>query len=269
MSHNHMHPPIQIIATIGPATARTADITSLIRAGMSAARLNFSHGEIDAHQRYVAETRAAAQTCGVEIPLIQDLPGPRVATAHGHSFADAEAVPTAHDYALVDAFHACAPTHVALSYVRSAAEVAAMRAHVAQRSEPPKLIAKIERPEAIANLDEILGEADAIMLARGDLSAAYPFAEIPFLVKDALRRARTRGVPAVVATEMLTSLMVRETPVNADVTDICQAVLDGASATMLSEETAIGERPDAAVAVMRRIVDTAQARATQPATARI
>ena len=107
------------------------------------------------------------------------------------------------------------------------------------------------------NLDSIIAAVDGIMIARGDLGDAIPFATLPFVQKDILRRCVAAGKPAIVATEMLTSMITNERPSRADVSDITHAVLDGASATMLSNETAVGAHPVKAIEVMRTVVDEA------------
>jgi pyruvate kinase len=96
------------------------------------------------------------------------------------------------------------------------------------------------------------------MIARGDLGDAIPFETLPFVKKDILKRCNHAGVPAIVATDMLTSMIDSEHPSRADVSDIAHAVLDGASGTMLSNETAVGKNPVAAVTVMRKVVDEAK-----------
>jgi pyruvate kinase len=102
------------------------------------------------------------------------------------------------------------------------------------------------------------------MVARGDLGEAIPYETVPFVKKDILKRCSEKKTPAVVATEMLTSMTEDVDPSRADISDIAQAILDGASATMLSNETAMGDFPVEAIAVMRTVVDEALLRASAP-----
>src|SRR6185295_11918834 len=105
------------------------------------------------------------------------------------------------------------------------------------------VMAKLERPEALQNLEEILEVADGIMVARGDLGVELPFEQVPILQKRILVRASERGKWAVVATQMLASMVVARRPSRAEASDVLNAVLDGADAVMLSEETAVGVHP--------------------------
>jgi pyruvate kinase len=167
------------------------------------------------------------------------------------------AVITEKDVADIEALADLEIEYVALSFIKDADDVEQLRAHLVAAGSSSKIIAKIERPEAIANLDSIIAAADGVMVARGDLGDAIPFATLPFVKKDILRRCVAAGKPAIVATEMLTSMITSERPSRADVSDIAHAVLDGASATMLSNETAVGAHPVQSITVMRTVVDQA------------
>jgi len=248
----------QIVATIGPACSDPKVIAAMIEAGMSIARLNFSWGTHDEHRTFVADVREAARQAGVTIPIIQDLSGPRVQTGAEHTVDTDIAVITPKDIADINALADLEIEYVALSFIQDADDVLQLRTHLAAAGSQAKIIAKIERPEAIANLDSIIAVTDGVMVARGDLGDAIPFATLPFVKKDILKRCVAAGKPAIVATEMLTSMIDSERPSRADVSDIAHAVLDGASATMLSNETAVGQYPVQVIAVMRAVVDEAQ-----------
>ncbi|MCB1321382.1 MAG: pyruvate kinase, partial [Leptospiraceae bacterium] len=112
----------------------------------------------------------------------------------------------------------------------------------------------LERPEAIDNLNEILQAADGVMIARGDLGVEVDFEKVPFIQKQILERAAVRGKWAIVATEMLRSMVHHPRPTRAEVTDVANAVLDGADAVMLSEETATGDHPPLVIDAMMRII---------------
>ena len=142
---------------------------------------------------------------------------------------------------------------VALSFVRSAADVRALRTLIEARGSEASVIAKIEKAEAIAALDEILSETNVVMVARGDLGVEIGAADVPLLQKRIISRALERGKPVITATQMLESMIHQPEPTRAEASDIANAVLDGTSALMLSGETAVGEFPVEAVQVMDQI----------------
>jgi pyruvate kinase len=149
--------------------------------------------------------------------------------------------------------------YVAQSFVRSRADVAALRAKLEEAGSEAWVIAKIELKEAVAALDDILDEADGVMIARGDLGVEVGVAEVPLLQKRIILAALDRGKPAITATQMLETMVSRPEPTRAEASDVANAILDGTSAVMLSAETAVGAYPVEAVATMDRI-----ARAVEP-----
>jgi pyruvate kinase len=149
--------------------------------------------------------------------------------------------------------------YVAQSFVRSRADVAALRAKLEEAGSDAWVIAKIELKEAVSELHEILDEADAVMIARGDLGVEIGVAEVPLLQKRIISAALERGKPAITATQMLETMVSRPEPTRAEASDVANAILDGTSAVMLSAETAVGQYPLEAVATMDRI-----ARAVEP-----
>ena len=148
---------------------------------------------------------------------------------------------------------------IALSFVRSAADVRDLRALIEQAGSHARVIAKIEKSEAVDALDAILDEADAVMVARGDLGVEIGVALVPLLQKRIIIAALERGKTVITATQMLESMVHQAEPTRAEVSDVANAVLDGSSALMLSGETAIGEYPVESVAYMDRL-----ARAVEP-----
>jgi len=148
---------------------------------------------------------------------------------------------------------------VALSFVRTASDVQALKTLIEAAGSTAHVIAKIEKAEAVAVLDEILREADAVMVARGDLGVEIGAAEVPLLQKRIILRALERGKPVITATQMLESMIHAPEPTRAEASDVANAILDGTSAIMLSGETAVGEFPFESVAYMDRI-----ARAVEP-----
>jgi pyruvate kinase len=148
---------------------------------------------------------------------------------------------------------------VAQSFVRRAADVIGLRALMGDREVA--VLAKIETRPAVEDVDAILNVADALMVARGDLGVELPMEEIPVLQKELLRSARTLGKPAIVATQMLESMIHAPRPTRAEASDVANAVLDGSDAIMLSGETAIGEYPIEAARAAARIAEVAEERA--------
>ena len=149
--------------------------------------------------------------------------------------------------------------YVALSFVRSAADVRELRTLIGEAGSHAHVIAKIEKTEAVDALEEILGEADSIMVARGDLGVEIGPAAVPLLQKRIILRSLQRGKPVITATQMLESMIQHAEPTRAEASDVANAILDGSSALMLSGETAIGAYPLEAVSYMDRI-----ARAVEP-----
>jgi len=143
--------------------------------------------------------------------------------------------------------------YVALSFVRRPDDLREIRAIVSDSNTGPGIIAKIERPEALDCLDEILDLSDAIMVARGDLGVEMPFQEVPVLQKHVIRRCNERGVPVITATQMLESMVDHARPTRAEVTDVANAIFDGTDAVMLSGETASGRYPLEACDVMAKV----------------
>ena len=147
--------------------------------------------------------------------------------------------------------------YVALSFVRTGDDMRELRAAIAARrpaGERPLIIAKIEKPQAIANIDEIIGVADGVMVARGDLGVELPTEDVPMLQKMIIGRCNSAGKPVIVATQMLESMIESPRPTRAEASDVANAVLDGGDAVMLSGETSVGKYPVEAVRIMGRII---------------
>ena len=322
----------KIVATLGPASDSTEQLSALIAAGMDAARLNLSHGSHADHAERAGRVRKVEAEAGRPIALITDLQGPKlrigaldepmilvrgetITICAEESAVDGElpiapavigdVLKAGHDVLIddglvrlhvedVDAGRAhCAVVvggrisshkgvnlpgvplpipsltrkdiidlefalglgvdYVALSFVRSAADVRDLKALIEQAGGQARVIAKIEKSEAIEALDDILAETDAVMVARGDLGVEIGPALVPLLQKRIILKALERGKPVVTATQMLETMIHSAEPTRAEASDVANAILDGTSAVMLSGETAVGEYPVEAVAYMDRI----------------
>jgi pyruvate kinase len=150
---------------------------------------------------------------------------------------------------------------VALSFVRSHEDVRMLRdvmVNEVQGGRRVPIVAKIEKPEAVSDIDRIIAESEGIMVARGDLGVEMPTEEVPIIQKAIVRKCNEQGVPVFVATQMLESMIDCPRPTRAEATDVANAVLDGADAVMLSEETSVGKYPVEAVSVMDRIIQRAE-----------
>jgi pyruvate kinase len=143
---------------------------------------------------------------------------------------------------------------VALSFVRSVKDIVILRSKLDEKKSKTKIIAKIEKPEAILNIRDIILESDAIMIARGDLGVEMPVEKVPMIQKDLIRKCMHRAKPVIVATQMMESMMDRVKPNRSEITDVANAVLEGADAVMLSGETAAGQHPVLVVETMTRII---------------
>jgi len=201
-----------------------------------------------AHLRVVQEGTIRSRQ-GINLPGIQ-LSAPAISVAdHQHAIWAAKA----------------GLDFVSLSFVRSPDEVRTLKDIVRSSGSSASVIAKIEKREALDRLDEIVAEADGIMVARGDLGVEIDVAEMPLEQKRIIKKCQEFHKPVIIATQMLDSMHENQRPTRAEVTDVANAILDGADACMLSGETAIGKYPNEAVSMMNRIaVATEGGMAGQP-----
>ncbi|HMR93189.1 MAG TPA: pyruvate kinase, partial [Chitinophagaceae bacterium] len=143
---------------------------------------------------------------------------------------------------------------VALSFVRRADDIIDLKKRVADKKSNIKVMAKIEMPSALTDLRNIIVESDAVMVARGDLGVELPVEKVPMAQRDIIRKCIHRGKPVIVATQMMESMIDRVKPNRSEITDVANAVLEGADAVMLSAETATGQHPALVVETMRKII---------------
>jgi len=143
---------------------------------------------------------------------------------------------------------------VALSFVRSVKDIVILRNKLDEKKSKTKIIAKIEKPEALVNIRDIILESDAIMIARGDLGVELPVEQVPLIQRELIRKCIHRAKPVIVATQMMESMIDRTKPNRSEITDVANAVLEGADAVMLSGETAAGNHPTLVVETMCKII---------------
>jgi pyruvate kinase len=322
----------RIVCTIGPASEDKDSLLKLRAAGMSLARLNGSHSDLDWHKTTIARIRETLP----EVPILLDIPGRKIRTiqlAHEPEFAIGDTIilttdqshdgsakvpvghPTLHeqlhDGATVLAddgtlrftvlktdgpdIHCRAEVagklksrkginvpqvnlvsemitdrdrtmvafakkngvdFVGVSFVESAEQIEAIRTLTG--GDTPRIVSKVENQGGLDNLQEIIDATDALMIDRGDLSAETSFEMMALFQKDILLAARESGVPVIVATEMLHTMVENSFPTKAEISDITNSVIDGGSATMLSGETAVGANPVKAVEVMRLVASATE-----------
>src|SRR5436190_5305161 len=143
---------------------------------------------------------------------------------------------------------------IGVSYVRSGQDIIELKRLIFQREKHARVVAKIEKPEALEDIDAIIRESDALMVARGDLGVEIPMEKVPLIQKDLIRRCLIMHRPVIVATQMMESMITNITPTRAEVNDVANAVLDHADAVMLSAETSVGRYPVEVVRTMQRIL---------------
>lgn len=249
------HSRAQIIATIGPASGNIEVLKKMIEHQTDMMRINFSHGDYDTFAEYITAIREAAAFHGKRIPIMQDLSGPRETTEVGHKL-DEEATSVITEKDKRDLYFGLDHDvdYVALSFVEKYQDIIELKGLMESFGKVKPIIAKIERKEAIDKLDGIIAAADGIMVARGDLGDNMPIEQLPFLQAMIIKKCKEAKKPVIVATQMMLSMQNSPTPTRAEVTDVANAIIQGADAVMLSEESAVGKYPVETIEMMERIV---------------
>ncbi len=147
---------------------------------------------------------------------------------------------------------------IGLSFVRNPKDILELKSIIARAGKKVRVVAKIEKPEALECIDEILAETDALMVARGDLGVEMPMEQVPTIQKMLVRKAIAAFKPVIIATQMMESMITNHAPTRAEVNDVANSVLDGADAVMLSGETSVGQHPVRVVEYMRNIITTVE-----------
>ena len=333
----------KILATVGPASDTPDRLLALIREGVNAFRLNFSHGAYSEHQKVIDHVRNLNKEHGLNTCLVQDLQGPkirlgdvkngaieikegqriklvcdgsltvegRLSTIYENLARDVKpgdaillddgkleirVISTDHDMEVeaeviyggtvkprkginLPDSKVSAPSMtkkdiedlhfgldndvewVALSFVRRAEDIHEIKQIIEERGKGTRVIAKIEKPEAIENIDEIIEVTDAIMVARGDLGVEVGMEKVPMIQKMLVEKCNRAGKPVIVATQMMESMITNPRPTRAETNDVANAVIDGADTVMLSAETAVGAYPIETIRSMSLTIRTVEASA--------
>jgi pyruvate kinase len=328
-------PRAKIICTLGPSSHTYEQIHALAEAGMSVARLNFSHGSYDDHRLLVETVRKVSRDSNKSIAILQDLQGPKIrvqtfekgkvtltngapftltvrpvtgteqivsvsypafnkdvkaggavllddgnirlqvnsiegedvhcTVVNGGDLSDHKGLNLPGSVLSVDALSEkdkedlafglkMNVDYIALSFVQRPEDVILIKKIITDHGKQTPDVAKIEKPQAVADIENIADVTDCIMVARGDLGVEMDIEEVPPIQKYIINLCNKRGVPVITATQMLESMITHFRPTRAEATDVANAILDGSDAVMLSGETASGKFPVEAVKTMARIV---------------
>lgn len=202
------------------------------------------------------------ETNGVDTVKMRVLYGSRLSSNKGVNLPETSvSIPCLTKKDLIDLDYICtqdAVDWIALSFVRKAADVKQLRGIIKEKGFSAKLISKIEKPEAIQNIDKIIKASDAIMIARGDLGIEVAMEKLPALQKMIINKCIKKGKPVITATQMMDSMIKNPNPTRAEILDVANAVLDGTDAVMLSGETSVGAHPALVVEAMNKIISEAE-----------
>ncbi|MFZ2523472.1 MAG: pyruvate kinase [Minisyncoccia bacterium] len=245
----------QIVATIGPASENDEVILEMIESGVDVVRFNLSWADLSQHLKHMDSILKVSRKLGRKIPVLLDLPGPRIQTGSTHTYDKSGSLSvTEKDEGYIKFGVENVVDYFALSFVGSGNDVVKCREIIKKYGGNQKIIAKIERAEAVEKIDEIISTSDGIMVARGDLGEEVPLEKIPFVQEEIIRKAKYLNKPVIVATQLLLSMVEKDEPTRAEVSDVATAIMEGADAVMLSDETAIGKYPIQAVKMMDKII---------------
>ncbi|HEY4502582.1 MAG TPA: pyruvate kinase [Candidatus Paceibacterota bacterium] len=248
------HSRAQIIATIGPLTRSIDYLRVLIDRGVDVIRLDFSQEIFEEHRRTIHNLRIAASDHHRYIPIIGDLVGPRIEQDSRSHYSHSSLSPiTEHDREAIAFGIEQEIDYVALAYVGSSDDVQDLQNILWEKNSRARIIAKIERIEALRNINNIVDTADAIMIARDNLGNDVPIEQIPYIQHNIISIANWAHKP-VITTEMLHSMISSPTPTRADISDIASAIISGSDALVLDRETADGKYPIEAVEMMDRAI---------------
>ena len=333
----------KIVCTLGPASDSLKEVSALAKAGMNVARLNFSHGTFEHHEKLIKTIHKAEKETGKRIGVLQDLQGPKIRIGEmpekgillkkddifelttrkiiGKTEKGKTILPISYKNLVKDIkkddiilindglietrvlkktkdslvcrviFGATVKTRqgvnfptasasvetitlkdkkdlkfglkhnvdfVALSFVKSKKDIDDLRKLIQKEKKDTKIIAKIERHEAVTNLREIIKAADGVMVARGDLGSDLPPEQVPIVQKRIIHLANKFGKPVITATQVLQSMVTNSKPTRAEISDAANAVFDHTDAIMLSNESAVGKYPVKAASILTRVASTVE-----------
>lgn len=226
----------KIVATIGPSSSDEKILEKMIKSGVNVCRLNFAYGTFDSHEKVIKNIRKISEKLNQSVAILQDIRGIVGRPKEDLLFGIKNDI----DY-------------IALSFIKSPIDVVNLKKII--KNKPIQIIAKIETPDAVKNFDDILELSDGIMVARGDLGIQMPQERVPIIQKQIVEKCIRASKPVIVATQMLSSMVVSSKPTRAEVSDVANAVIDHTDAVMLSEETTKGEHPVQVVQVMKKIIE--------------
>ncbi len=340
MSHIVRYNKTKIIATMGPSTADVEVLKQIIIAGVDVCRINFSHGEWDAHLSMINKIRQVNEEMGTHVAILADLQGPKLRIGkvdENKMFLEDGAtmlLTTEDTISKGNKIYVKYPTlakdvkvgervllddgkleleftkivdeknvearvinggylssnkgfnlpssnlsvdsltekdrkdlefimkhdfdWIALSFVREADDIHNLRKILNENGSQARIIAKVEKPQAVENIDEIILATNAIMVARGDLGVEMPMEEVPMIQKRIVSKCIQASKPVIIATQMMESMIVSPTPTRAEANDVANAVMDGADAVMLSAETSVGEYALKAVQAVEKILGSTE-----------
>lgn len=199
----------------------------------------------------------AIQTNGVDEVVAEVIYGGVVSSRKGVNLPQTNiSMPTLTQKDIKDLEFVCTQNvnWIALSFVRRAEDVVKLRGALQFKNHPARIIAKIEKPEAVQNMDRIIQVSDAVMIARGDLGVELPLQRIPMIQKEIIRKCIRAAKPVIIATQMMESMMENPSPTRAEVTDVATGIFDGADALMLSGETAVGKHPVRVIETFMKVI---------------
>lgn len=249
----------QIVVTLGPSSIGRDVVLAMLEHQMDVVRLNFSWGEEAIRIEHIKHVREISAEKGREIPILIDLPGRRVQKEVGHTYDSAvEEALSQEDIESIKFGILHEVDYFALSFVGSADDVLKAKEVIKENAGKQRVVAKIERRQAVDAIGSIIEVSDAIMIARGDLGLEVPLEQVPFIQDSIIKKCKLAGKPVITATQMLFSMTRSPEPTRAEVTDVANAILQGSDAVMLSDETASGNYPLEAVVMMEKIVSEAE-----------
>ena len=229
------------VATIGPESGSSQAIKELRSAGMTSGRLNMSHGTHQSHQEYINLLKKN------NVATILDLSGPRTNSKNTHTFDPKLPAFTDKDRYDLAFGHKAQVDWVALSYVKNHKDIDILKENIQELGMNSKVMSKIEHQTAVDNLEEIIAASDAILIGRGDLGSSIGLENLARTTLKIIATCREKHIPVIVGTEILYSMIQKDTPTRAEATDAWLHGYAGASGIMLSNETAVGKHPEKAV----------------------